>query len=133
MSALTSDRNTPRRDGEFYEYPVAAGAVIHAGGLTALNSAGLAIAASDSAGLKVVGRAEISADNTGGANSAIYVRVRKGVFGYEKATTNTPAQADVGADVYVTDDQTVATASTSSIKAGTLMAVDALLAWIKIS
>ena len=42
MSALTSDRSIPARDGRLLPQPVAAGAVIHAGGLVALNTTGYA-------------------------------------------------------------------------------------------
>lgn len=131
MTALTEHRSTPRRDGDFYDYPVAADAVIYQGALVALNAAGNAVPAADAANLIVVGRAESPADNTGGAAGAIKVRVRKGVFGYD---TTTLTQANIGDTVYCADDQTVtSSAGSHSVAAGTLTAVDQDYAWVRIN
>lgn len=130
MSALTENRNTPRRDGDFYEHPVAADTVIFQGAIVALNAAGDAVPATDAANLIVVGRAEYQADNTGGDAGAVRVRVRKGVFGFETATLT---KANIGDTVYCADDQTVTSnAGSHTIAAGTLMAVDSY-AWVRIN
>lgn len=131
FAALTGDRDTPLREGELYSYGVAANAKGFAGGLIALNSAGYAVPASDTAGLRVVGRSEEAFDNTGGANGALAVTARRGVFKF--AGTGLTV-ADIGKNALVTDDQTVSVLdTTNNVVAGVIVAVDsATEAWVEI-
>jgi len=129
MGALSKDRSTPRRDGDLFQLPVKANAVIYAGAMVARDGSGRAVPASDTAGLVVVGRAETRADNTGGADGAIMVDVRRGVFAWSHAGLT---RADLGKVVYATDDQTVATASTNEAPAGVLVDVTGDGAWVKV-
>jgi len=129
MGALTKDRNTPRRDGEIFEAPVAAGAVIYAGAMVARDGDGNAAPAADTAGLVVIGRADATADNSGGAAGAISVTVCRGVFAWSHSGLT---RADLGKVLYATDDQTVATTSTNDVPAGILVDVTSDGAWVKV-
>ena len=71
----------------------------------------------------------------GGANGAISVQVKRGTFKYGNSSAgDLIAQADVGADCYIVDDQTVAKTNGSSTRsvAGKIIAVDADGVWVKI-
>jgi len=130
MAALTADRNTPRREGECLSLPVEASTRIWAGALTARNSSGNAVPASDTAGLVVVGRAEARADNATGSAGDITVRVREGV--YCLAGSGITA-ANIGAIAFVADDQTVAlSGGTNAIVAGIIRDVDGGGVWVEV-
>lgn len=116
MAALTQDRDTQFREGVDFEYPVAANAKIYAGSMVNLNTSGYAKPGADVASEKFVGIAQEQVDNTGGANGAKTVVVRrKGVF---ELSGSSLAITDVGAAVYVSDDQTVAKTTTNSVACG---------------
>lgn len=128
MAALTQDRQTPRRANQDYEFPVAAASKIYGGSIVCINGSGLAVKGSAATGLKAVGVADTLADNSAGAASAIRVKVRRGCYKFgNSASVDLIAIADVGADCYVVDDQTVAKTSGSSTRsvAGTIRDVDA--------
>jgi len=123
------DINTSYRDGRFFGYLVAAGAVIAAGSITALNAAGYAVPATNTSGLKVVGVAQIAVDNSGGADGAFYVTVKSGVFGL---TPSGLTRASVGSDVFVSDAGTVQAAG--NVFAGKLVELDDNnVAWVHIA
>jgi hypothetical protein len=105
MAALTKDRATPYRDGIEIEFPVAANIKIYAGSLVCANTSGYALPAADTAGLRFLGVALEQADNTGGANGAKSVRLRRsGAFEFDAASIT---QAMVGTAMYVVDDHTI--------------------------
>lgn len=117
--ALTQDMRIEARSTErLIALAVAADAVIFLGAMVAVNAAGFAVPAEDTAGLKVIGVAQRQIDNTGGADGAVRVEVQKGVFGLENSETNAVTQAQVGREVFVEDDGTVASTATNSIVAG---------------
>lgn len=132
MTALTKDRNTPRKAGEYAAYPVAAGAVIYGGSLVCRNAAGYAVPAADTAGLRFLGVARQHVDNSGGANGAAWVEVwQEGVFRFAAAGM---AITDVGLPVFAVDDQTVGKASTNAVGVGIINEVESATAvWISIS
>lgn len=112
MSALTRDRNTVRKEGDYAAYQVKANAKIFAGSLVCIDSTGYAIPGSDTAGLKFVGISRGYADNTGGANGDLSVEVwRRGSF--ELAATGM-TRGNIGDSVFVVDDQTVGLAATTT-------------------
>jgi len=112
MSALTKDRNTVRKDGDYAAYPVKAGAKVYAGGIVCIDADGYALPGSDTAGLKFVGISRGYADNSGGADGALDVEVwRRGCFGLAASGI---ARANVGDGVYVVDDQTVGLAAATA-------------------
>lgn len=121
MAALTKDRATPYRDGIELDFPVAANTKIYAGSLVCANSTGYAVPAADTAGLKFAGVALEQADNTGAANGALIVRLRRsGAFQFDAASIT---QAMVGTAMYIVDDHTMDDASgpTNDIRIGVLV------------
>lgn len=110
--------------------PMAAGAKIFGGAMVAINASGLAVKASDSAGLVVVGKAVIEGgtvvDNTNGAASALSIQVQLSIgqkaFVYDNSDSIPVLQADLLTDIYVVDDHTVGTSGGSNnIVAGKFM------------
>ena len=121
MAALTKDRATPYRDGIEIEFPVAANSKIYAGSLVCANTSGYAVPAADTAGLRFLGVALEQADNTGGANGAKSVRLRRsGAFEFDAASIT---QAMVGTAMYVVDDHTIddAAGPVNDIRVGVLV------------
>jgi len=134
MAALTQARNTPQAVGGLQSHPVKSGAVCFQGGLAVL-AAGYATAGAVGVGLIALGRIEETADNTGGIDGAIRVEVRPGVFKFaNSAAADAIAQADVGADCYIVDDQTVAKTNGGNTRsrAGKVMGVEADGVWVQI-
>lgn len=106
MAALTSDRNTEYSLGDLLSVPVAASTRIFAGSLVCVNTAGYAVPAADTAGLKFVGVATAQADNRNGSDGDLSVVVRRrGRYKYDY--NGALVQAGLGASVYAVDDQTV--------------------------
>lgn len=134
MTALAADRNTKQRLGDIGEYPVKASTKCYQGGIAVLN-AGYAAPGTAATGLIAIGRFEETADNTSGAAGAIKARVGKGTFLFgNSAAGDLIAQADVGADCYIVDDQTVAKTSATSTRsrAGKIVAVESAGVWVQI-
>lgn len=134
MTALTKDRNTPRREGEMMSLPVAANAKIFAGSLIVTNATGYAAPGSTATTLKAAGRAEEYVDNTGGADGAVSVRVRRGVFKLDNSGADPVAQANILSDCYIVDDQTVAATNGGNTRsvAGKVVEVEADGVWVEI-
>jgi len=128
--ALTEDRNTPWREGDLMVVPVAADAVIFAGGIT-IEDAGYAKAGAIVAGASTLGRAEEAVDNIGGSDGDVTVKVRRGVFKYENSSGNAVTQAHAGGNCYIEDDKTVSSLATSPI-AGKVIEVDDDGVWVEI-
>ena len=105
---------------------------IHQGSLVVLD-AGHAAPGRTAPALVAVGRAEHS--TTAVAAGDAHVEVRRGVFKFaNSAAADLIAQADVGTDCYVVDDQTVAKTSATNTRsrAGIVVAVDADGVWVQI-
>ena len=123
MAALSKNRKTSERVPVLRQFETAA--KIYTGALVALNSAGKAVPASDTAGLTVVGRAELTAE------SGKMVTVKIGCFLYENSTGAAVTAVEVGKVCYVADDQTVAkTGGTNSIVAGLVYDIDKKGVWV---
>lgn len=134
MAALTTSRNTLERGRNIIVAPVAANVKIHGGALTALNASGLAVPGTVAANLRSAGRAQVTADNTGGAAGVISVEIKRGVFRFKNHGADPVVQADVLADCYIVDDQTVAKTSASNTRsrAGTVLEIDGESVWVEI-
>lgn len=135
MSALTKDRNTVRRDGVQFSDPVAAATRIFAGSLVCLNAAGNAVPGALSDALKARGVAQEQVDNRDGAIGDLRIETRRGVFPFANSTTTDEiTRADIGADAYIVDDQTVAKTSATSTRsvAGIIRDVDEAGVWVEI-
>lgn len=106
MSVLDQDRATERREGLSVDYKVINADIIYGGSLVCVNAAGYALPGGNTAGQIFVGVAEERADNLLGAAGALSVSVRrKGLFRF--ASVSNLSIANVGDNVYVSDDQTV--------------------------
>lgn len=130
MTALTKDRETKRQDGELTAHPVAASTKIFLGSMVVLNAARNAIVGVDTAGYVFAGIANGQADNSSGSAGDINVKCqKKGVY---QLVASGLALTDVGAKVYLSDDQTVTTAPTN-IYVGVLEQYSsATVAWVRI-
>jgi len=134
--ALTADRSTPWRASEDFEFPVDAGKVIYAGALVVVDTAdNLAKPAVTATTGRCVGVAQEKADNSAGADGAVSVKVRRGLFRLKNsAAADLVDIGDVGLDCYIVDDETVAKTNGSSTRsvAGKVRDVDADGVWVEI-
>jgi len=135
MAALTSARNTQERVGDVFGFPVKGSTKTIQGGIAVLNG-GYAAPGTTATGLIAVGRFEETVDNTAGADGALSVEVKRGVFKFANSSAgDLIAQADAGADCYIVDDQTVAKTSATNTRsiAGKIVAVDSDGVWVNLS
>ena len=134
MVALAANRNTPGALPGLRQIPVGAAVRIYQGALVQINAAGFAVPGSATIANVSVGRAEVLADNTVGANGAITVDVRRGVFRFaNSAAGDLIARTEIGKPCYVVDDQTVAKTNNAGARptAGTVYDVDANGVWVE--
>lgn len=135
MTALASDRSTPKRDGVTRDLSVAAATKIFAGSLVVLNAAGTAEPATTALAKVAVGRAEEQVDNSTGAAGDLTVKVTRGVFRVaNSAAGDLIAAADIGSTCFIVDDQTVAKTDAVGTRsaAGKVIDVDGQGVWIEI-
>ncbi|MBL45131.1 MAG: hypothetical protein CMN71_10575 [Sphingomonadaceae bacterium] len=131
--ALSADRNTPRKEGDIRNFPLAADTKIYAGALTAIDAAGNAVPGSVATTLTAVGRAEAQVDNTGGAAGDLRIDVHKGTFRWaNSAGADEISPEDIGKTAYIVDDETVALTDGTGTRsaAGEIYDVDAQGVWI---
>ncbi|SAI74574.1 Uncharacterised protein [Bordetella ansorpii] len=127
MTALTSDRSTPYRQGEQVSDPLAAGAVIYAGGMYALDGDGNAVRAT-AAGNAVRAVAQVRAVQADGDER---VDGSRGVWRFGNAAGAAElTRADIGSVAYVVDDQTVG--KTGTAVAGLVFDIEGDEVWIDI-
>jgi hypothetical protein len=131
MTALAQDRNTQRKVVERIvadDALVAATTTIWNGSLVANNAAGALIPASDTAGITVIGRAELRMVNATGAAAKVTPRARVAAGIFKFATTGGSAltAVDIGKNAFVLDDQTVVRTggTTNAIVAGVVDSID---------
>lgn len=128
MTALTKDRNTTEKSGSKRVDPVKASTTIFAGSLVCVDASGWAVPGSTATTLKARGRAEEFVDNSAGANGALSVTTKKGIFSFaNSAGGDEITAADIENTCYIVDDQTVAKTDGSSTRsvAGKIVSVDA--------
>ena len=128
-----ADRDTPFKYKERKIKLKMAAVKIEAGHMVCRNSSGFAVPAADTAGFKaVVGRAEATVDNSGGAAGDLEIEVAVGVFRFAASGI---AQSNEGDALTVVDSQTVglAAATTNDISAGVLEEfISSTAAWVKL-
>jgi hypothetical protein len=130
-TALSANRDTPYRTGEYVTMIVASGSVIYAGAMVCENGSAKAVAAADASGYAVIGCAQEKVDNTTAYYSATKtVKVRRGVFRWGNGGSFT--DANVGDFAYVSDDATVTAAGsvTYDIVAGVIIDTDSDGVWV---
>ena len=124
-----SEQKITERLGKSIVRGIKAGVKINSGALVAQNAAGFALPAADAAGLKVLGLAAFTVDNTLGADGENQVEILQG-FAVLAAAGLT--MADMGKDCYVVDENTVALAAgNNGVFAGVLAEfIDENEAWV---
>lgn len=125
MAAAIQARDTSDREGLLVTVPVKANTKIFQGTLV-VSDAGFAAPGRTALNLLVIGRAESTVDNTGGAAGAVSVQVRRGTFKFDNDGADLVAQANFFADGFITDDQTVCKTNGGGTKsrAGRILGVD---------
>jgi hypothetical protein len=133
--ALNKPRDTIECSGVLLSIPVAANAVLFAGALAAVNATGFATPGAVAATLKGAGRVEATVDNTGGADGAKSVTIKRGVFKFKNHGADAITQADLLADCFIVDDETVAKTNGGNTrsKAGKIVEVEATGVWVEFS
>ena len=113
MADITERKaSTDRQDGEVLSFLQGAESIFE-GALVAINAAGYAVNAGDDANAVIVGVADETVDNSGGAAGDLSIKVRRsGVFTFVAAWS--AAQADVNTLVYAVDNQSVDLAATTT-------------------
>jgi len=133
--ALAADRNTPHKDGELVSVPVATNKKIYAGALVAANATGFATPGATATTLTYLGRAEQFVDNTGGADAAKSVVVRRGkAFKWKNSAGDAVTQAEMGKTCYIVDDETVSKTNAggnTQSAAGKVVGVDSDGVWVE--
>jgi hypothetical protein len=137
MAALSGPRATPLRASQgalsvdLYLL-MAASTVIHQGSLVALNATGLAKPAGGAVATeRVAGVAQEA--KTSAASGATYVRVKRGVAKLANLAGDLVVQANLLADCFADDDQTVrATSNTNTrSRAGKVIQIEADGVWVE--
>lgn len=129
-TAASDEVDTPTRDGR-YIVIVQGSNTIYAGTMVCADSSGLAEHATDAASKKVIGRAEVTQDNTGSSYSSTRtIKIRTGIFRWTNGDSFT--DANIGDLAYVEDNQTVQTAASASSDsiAGVIVDVDDDGVWV---
>lgn len=120
--ALSANKEVLEQDGKILSMPVAA-AHLFKGAMVKINAAGFLAPAAPEAGSQFAGIAYEESDNSAGAAGAKSARVvTEGCF---VLAASGMAAADVGSQVFATDDQTVTTTegTTSKQKVGKIVKV----------
>ncbi|TCL43215.1 hypothetical protein [Harryflintia acetispora] len=128
MAALDNVRDTVEvaNNAKYLVIPVKGGVTIYQGALVAVDANGYAIPGKKAAGITAAGRAEETADNAGGADGAISIKVSRGVFVWDNTATsaNKVGAAHILKPCYIEDDQTVTALATGASIAGLVIDVD---------
>jgi hypothetical protein len=132
--ALSADRDTPQRIEGTLNLGVATAKKIYAGALVMRSATGYATPGAAATGCVGLGRAAEQVDNTSGADGAKSVNIDRGIFRFaNSAAGDAIADADIGKECYIVDDQTVAKTDgggTRSI-AGRIFDVDSSGVWVE--
>lgn len=122
MAATTTDRDTKRSDGKLKSMKMT-NVKIPKGVLTCINTSGHVTNGADTASFLFAGVSYEQIDNSAGSAGAKEIRIEKTgehLFAYNGGDA---AQAVVGKECYIVDNQTVdddATATTNDIKCGVI-------------
>lgn len=129
MSALSDNLNSPQLAGEnpVDQFTVIASDIVYAGGLAAVDYTDEVQPASDTAGLRVIGRFQKKVDNTVDGH---YAQVERGIFRFANSSTYAVVRSMIGQPCYVEDDQTVAGFSTNLVPAGIIHDIDSSGVWV---
>jgi hypothetical protein len=131
MTALGADRATKRagNQAKIINQRVELGTdIVYAGGMVGRLSTGLCVAAAATPGMRVLGVACETVDNSAGA-SGVYADIMRGAFWFaNSASTDEILDDHLGEKCYVVDDNTVAAVGAAGRPvAGRVMAIDSTL------
>lgn len=128
MADLAKARITAQLEqgGATFLDPVAAATMIWAGAMLALDAAGNLIPAAPGSPT-IRGVAVETADNSTGAAGDVSITSKRGAFLFNNSDLD---RTDIGADCFVSDDNTVA--STGTLVAGKLLQIEDAGAWVEI-
>lgn len=104
---LSGPRSTYSRQPNTRVLALAAGAMIHQGGIV-VAEAGWATSGKTALNLTALGMADATVDNTTGANGDTSVSVRSGCFLFENSAGDPVAATSIGQTVFIEDDETIA-------------------------
>jgi hypothetical protein len=101
--------------------------------LVVLNATGYAEPGSTATTLIAAGRAEAQVDNSSGADGALTITVRRGMFRFNNHS-DAVTRTEIGKSCYIVDDQTVAKTSGTSTRsvAGKVIDLDSSGVWVEI-
>jgi hypothetical protein len=132
--ALSGPRDTKALgDNKARDLPVTTNLYVKQGGLVVMYG-GYARPGRTATTDYCVGVAQADADNTGGADGAISVRVERGIFRFKNSTSGDAiTRSDIGATCYIVDDEQVAKTNGTNTRsaAGKVWDVDALGVWVE--
>jgi hypothetical protein len=128
MAALTAALETYEKPGLVVSYKLAT-AKIYKGALVGINSSGYIVKMDNgTAGLKYVGVANETVDNSAGNAGDRSMNITKsGSFVFKAASGFTPGIADLGKEVYANTDwevQILTAGLTNTYKVGTIVAIE---------
>ena len=134
MTATTTEISTKVREGEDEQYFFNAGIAGLKGTIAVLNG-GYVQQGVTGLNLIAVGIFVQTDSNVGGTAGALSTPVKRGKFLLQNSTSaDLIAQANVGADCYIVDNQTVALTNGTSTRsrAGKICGVEAGMVWVQI-
>lgn len=135
MTALAADRQIVRREGEIFEFPMAASVKAYIGALAVLDASGNVKPAVTATGLIPVGIFTAQVDNSTGGAAAVTAPVQPGTFRFgNSGGGDAITKAEIGDTCYIVDDQTVAktTDNASRSAAGQIVDVDTSGVWVRV-
>lgn len=132
MAAATSSQNLDTRNGNAFQFPVAASTKLLAGVMWALDGSNRLVNASDAAARRVVGVGWEEVDNSAGSAGDLNGDVHGGIYLLANGTSAL-TDAHIGQIVFVEDNQTVqSTPGTNGVAAGILRKVDTAGVWVEV-
>ena len=132
MVALSSDRNTPRAEGELRVGTLGAAQAVFAGSILMRNAAGDLLKGAVAVGSFGVGMALDRLTSVGAG--ATTINYRPGIFRFaNSAAGDLITKADIGTVCFILDDQTVARTNGTNTRspAGVVDSVDATGVWVR--
>jgi hypothetical protein len=130
---LTAAKEVPRKLPDLQAYPVYQTTKIYKGSHVCVNTSGYAVAGADTAGLRYVGIAYETVDNSAGSSGDLSIRTyAQGTF--KLTATSISSIAFVGRMVYLVDSGTVDDTSTNKIPVGVIVEwVDSTTVWVRLT
>jgi hypothetical protein len=128
-TALAANFSAPELAGEnpVAQFVILNAEVMYAGGIAAIDYTDEAQMASNTAGLRVVGRVAAYVTNAADGQS---VTIETGIFRYNNSATYIVARSAIGQPCYVEDDNTVGSWASNGVPAGLVRDVDASGVWV---